>query len=88
MKDYKLPAEVLTRSPEHHMDWIRACKGGDPGCSDFKVTGPFTEWLLTGSVALHFDGKLEWDSAKMKFTNNADATEMVRPKFRKGWGWS
>jgi len=88
MKDYKLPPELLTRSPEHHMDWIRACKGGDPGCSDFKVTGPFTEWLLTGSVALHFDGKLEWDSAKMRFTNNSDATEMVKPKFRKGWQWS
>jgi hypothetical protein len=36
-------------------------------------------------VALHFDGKLEWDSAKMRFTNNSEATEMVKPKFRKGW---
>lgn len=88
MNDYKLPPQSLTRSPGHHRDWLRAAKGGDAACSNFAVSGPFTEWLLTGSVALHFDGKLEWDSANMRFTNNHDANEYVKPKFRKGWGWT
>ena len=84
-KEYKLPPQFLTRSPGHHRDWIRACKGGEPACSNFSVAGPFTEWIVLGSVALHFDGKLEWDSAKMRFTNNSEANQYIKPKYRKGW---
>ncbi len=84
-KAYKLPPQSLTRSPGHCADWIRACKGGTAACSNFSVAGPFTEWTLLGIVALHFEGKLEWDSASMRFTNIAEANEHIRPKFRKGW---
>ena len=84
-REYKLPPQFLTRSPGHHRDWIRACKGGEPACSNFAVAGPLTEWIVLGSIALRFDGKLEWDSAKMRFTNNNEANQYVRPKFRKGW---
>jgi predicted dehydrogenase len=85
MKDYKFPPQFLTRSPGHYHDWIRACKGGDPACSNFGVAGPFTEWILLGVLALRFPGKLEWDSAKMRVTNVAEANQYIRPKFRKGW---
>jgi hypothetical protein len=70
--DYRLPPEFLTRSPGHYRDWIRAGKGGEPACSNFSVAGPFTEWIVLGVVALHFEGKLEWDAAKMKITNPED----------------
>lgn len=85
MKDYKFPPPLLTRSPGHYRDWIRACKGGDPSCSNFSVAGPFTEWILLGVLALRFPGKLEWDSAKMRVTNNVEANHLIKPKFRKGW---
>ena len=85
MKDYKLPPQYLTRSPGHHRDWIRACKGGAPACSNFSIAGPFTEWILLGVVAVRVDGKLEWDSAKMRFTNNAEGNRYVKPEVRKGW---
>jgi len=39
MKDYKFPAPTLTRSPGHYRDWIRACKGGDPGMLQFQCCG-------------------------------------------------
>jgi predicted dehydrogenase len=83
--DYKLPPEVLTRSPGHHRDWIRACKGGERSCSDFSIAGPFTEWILLATIATRMDGKLEWDSTKMRFTNNDDANKYVKPNFRKAW---
>ena len=35
--------------------------------------------------ARDFEGKLEWDSAKLRFTNKPEANEMLKPKFRKGW---
>jgi hypothetical protein len=85
MQDYRLPSQVLTRSPGHYRDWIRACKGGDPSCSNFSIAGPFTEWIVLGVIAQRVEGKLEWDSARMKITNNAAANKYVKPEVRKGW---
>jgi hypothetical protein len=85
MTEYRLPPQLLTRSPGHHRDWIRACKGGDQACSNFSVAGPFTEWILLGSIALRFEGKLEWDAKRMRFTSNNEANKYLKPEFRKGW---
>jgi len=86
MRDYEFPQPTLTRSPGHYHDWIRACKGGDPSCSNFNIAAPFTEWILLGTIALRCPGKLEWDAGKMKFTNNNDANKYLRPiSIRKGW---
>jgi predicted dehydrogenase len=92
--EYKLPAEYLPRSPgastgsnhaAHLRDWIRACKGGAPACSNFSVAGPYTEWLVLGAIAVRFEGKLQWDNARGEITNNPAANKLVRPLFRKGW---
>jgi hypothetical protein len=83
-----MPPELLTRSPGHYQDWIRAAKGGSPSCSDFSVAGPFTEWILLGVLALRFEGKLDWDHANMRVTNNEAANEFIKPTFRKGWSWT
>lgn len=85
MKDFKLPPPTLTRSPGHMLDFIRACKGGDPACSNFDVAAPFVEWMLLGVAALRHEGKLEYDPEKMKITNNAEANKLLKPTFRKGW---
>jgi len=83
--EYKLPPQMLTRSPGHMLDWVRACKGGDPSCSDFSVTAPYAEWLALVAIALHVPGKLEWDSKNLRFTNSPEANRFVKPAFRKGW---
>jgi hypothetical protein len=85
---YRPPAQTLTRSPGHYADWMRACKGGDPACSNFSISGPFTEWIVMGVTALHFEGKLEWDASKMQFTNNAEANQYVKPVIRRGWSFT
>jgi predicted dehydrogenase len=85
MKDFKLPPAMLSRSPGHYADFIRACKGGDPACSNFSVASPFVQWMLLGIIALKFEGKLEWDASKMRFTNNNEANKYLKPTFRKGW---
>lgn len=85
-KDTPLPPEVLKRSPGHYQDFIRACKGGPPACSDFTIAGPYTEWMLLGAIAWRFPNeKLLWDGKKLRFTNNDKANEFVKPRFRKGW---
>jgi hypothetical protein len=85
MNGYTLPAPVLTRSPGHYRDWIRACKGGDPACSNFSVAGPFVQWMLLGVLSMRFEGRLEWDAGKMSITNNPEANRYLKPSFRKGW---
>lgn len=92
--EYKLPNAYLQRSPgasigsnhgAHLRDWVRACKGGPPACSNFSIAGPYTEWLVLGAAAVHYDGKLMWDNAKGEFTNNKDANKWVKHSYRKGW---
>jgi hypothetical protein len=92
--EYKLPNPYLQRSPgastgsnhsAHLRDWVRASKGGAPACSNFSIAGPYTEWLVLGSAAVHYEGKLMWDNAKGEFSNNKDATKWVKAVYRKGW---
>jgi len=92
--EYKLPQPILTRSPgastgsnhaAHTRDWVRACKGGAPACSNFSIAGPYTEWLVLGAAAVHFDGKLTWNNARGEFSNNREANKWVKPTYRKGW---
>jgi hypothetical protein len=93
MKDYRLPAPVLTRSPgsdkdwvrSHYRDWIRAAKGGDPSCSNFSIAGPFVQWMQLGTIAMRVEGKLQWDAQAMRFTNSEAANALLKPRFRKGW---
>jgi len=84
-KEYVLPPQLLTRSPGHMLDWVRACKGGDSSCSDFNITSPYAEWLALAAIAFRVSGKLEWDSKNLRFTNNAEANKWVKPVVRKGW---
>jgi hypothetical protein len=85
MKDFRMPPPLLTRSPGHMRDFIRACKGGDPACSNFDVAAPFVEWMLLGVISLRYEGKLEYDPDKMRITNNADANRLLKPVYRKSW---
>jgi len=91
MRDYRFPAPMLTRSPgganSHYRDWIRACKGGDPACSNFNNAAPFVEWMLLGVISLRVEGKIEYDAAKMRITSHAEANKYLRPTFRKGWSF-
>ena len=84
---YSGTPRVLTRSPGHYRDWLRACKGGDPACSNFAVAGPYTEWVSLGAIALRVPGKLMWDAQNLRFTgpNAEEANKYVRPYERQGW---
>jgi hypothetical protein len=36
-------------------------------------------------IAYRVPGKLEWDTKNLRFANNAEATRLLHPAFRKGW---
>lgn len=90
MKRYRRPHRTLERIPEgadgHEKDWIRACKGGKPACSNFDYSGPLSEMVLMGNLAVRFpDRQLLWNGAAMEVTNDKDANAYVRREYREGW---
>ena len=87
MRAYKQPAKTLKRiGVGIEQNWIDACKGGEPACSNFDYSGPFTETVVMGNLAIRMpDQKLLWDGANMKVTNNDAANEFVKGTYRKGW---
>jgi hypothetical protein len=67
------------------LEWIAACKGGQPGYSNFDIAAYLTEIILLGCVALRAGKKLEWDGPKMLATNAPEAAQFIRRQPRKGW---
>jgi len=90
MRKYERPPRTLERIPQgpdgHEQDWIRACKSGRPAISDFEYSGPLSETVLMGNLAVRFPGRqLLWDGEAMEVTNDADANAYVRREYREGW---
>ena len=90
MAAYQRPAKTLPRIPNgaqgHEQDWIRACKDNEPACSNFEYSGPLSEMVLMGNLAIFNPGEvLEWDGENMVVTNNETANAYVNPPYRDGW---
>ncbi|MBI5092401.1 MAG: Gfo/Idh/MocA family oxidoreductase [Candidatus Hydrogenedentes bacterium] len=87
MKDFKKPDPYLPRIPgqDHAQNWIAACKGGEPSCSNFDYAGPFTEMVNFGNLVVKSGKKLRWDNVKGVVTNVRHASEIVSKEYRKGW---
>ncbi|MDH4241291.1 MAG: Gfo/Idh/MocA family oxidoreductase, partial [Phycisphaerae bacterium] len=87
MKEYKRPAKTLNRSIGHHKEWIQACKDNNPkgALAGFEYSGPFTESLLVGNLAVRLGRRIEWDARKMRATNAPEADKYINKSYRKGW---
>jgi predicted dehydrogenase len=87
MKAYRRPKKTLPRVVgSHEQNWIDACKGKTTAVSNFDYSGPLTETVLLGNLAIWFAGQsLQWDGPNMKVTNLAEAAQLVKPTYREGW---
>jgi len=85
MKAYKPPPRTIPRSIGHHNEWLRACRGGEPGGANFEYSGLVTKALLLGNVALRTRRKLYWDGPNMKVTNVPEANRYIHCRYRQGW---
>jgi len=78
------PPTLPKRNHYHH--FVDACLGGEPTESHFAQTGPMTEAILLGTVAIRCPGeKLEWDHAGLKITNHPEANRFLQRAYRQGW---
>jgi predicted dehydrogenase len=90
MRAYKKPEPTIDRVEGgidgHEQDWVRACKGGKPASSNFNYSGPLSEMVLMGNLAVRFpDKRLLWDGEKMEVTNDSEANAYVKREYREGW---
>jgi predicted dehydrogenase len=87
MKEFPRPPETLPRSIGHYKEWVEAAKGAKivPG-SNFAYSGPMTEAILLGNIAVRYPGEeLKWDAKGLRFTNKRAANRLLHYKPRKGW---
>ena len=76
----KLPA----RNHYHH--FVEACLGSEKTESHFAQTGPMTEAILLGTVAIRAPGAvLRWEARRLRIPNHPEAEQLLRRDYRKGW---
>jgi predicted dehydrogenase len=82
-RDFPMPQHV---TESHYHQWIEAVRGNCQASASFDYSGPLTESVLLGPVATRFPKTtLEWNSAKLKFTNSSEATAFIPRQYRNGW---
>jgi len=86
-KAYGRIPKMLPRSPGHHKEWILACKENKPekAKAGFWYSGPYTESLLVGNLAVRLGKRIEWDARRMRATNAPEADKYINKSYRKGW---
>jgi predicted dehydrogenase len=77
--------KTLPRRGQLWQEWIDACRGGEPAGCPFEWAGPLAEAALIGNIALRTGRALDWDAAKMRFTNHEPANAFLREPYHNGW---
>jgi predicted dehydrogenase len=81
--DFEVP-EI--KSGNHWIEWVEACMGKGTTSTPFDYSGPLTETVLLGSVAVRFPHTtLKWNAKELRFDNMAQANAHIRRAYRPGW---
>lgn len=81
-KDLKLP-EIAEKN--HWGEYVDACRGQGRTTAGFNYSGPLTEAVLLGTIALRFpQATLHWDSRRLAFAEPG-ANPFIRRAYRAGW---
>jgi predicted dehydrogenase len=66
-------------------EWFDACRGGEPAGCNFEWSGPATEFVLLGNLAIRSGEPLDYDAAAMRITNNETANGLLHEPYQNGW---
>jgi hypothetical protein len=94
---FSLPPKTIARVPGGtqdgkgedgggpYVEWLSAIKTGTPALSNFASSGPFSEVVLLGNLALRLGQRVEWDAKNLVAKNAPGAAPLIRRAYRKGW---
>ncbi len=75
----------IARVKDEDVEWIQSIRTGVPALSNFAHSGPFTETVLLGNLAVRLGKRIEWDGPNLRATNAPEAAPLIRRPYRKGW---
>lgn len=71
---------------DHYHHFVDACLGKVETASDFAISGPMSETVILGTVAIRIPNTvLKWDAGKMKITQPLAANQYLSRGYRSGW---
>ena len=75
------------RDQDPYKEFYDAIVAGDPkgALSNMHHSGPFTEMVLLGNLAVRLDKEVKWDADTLSSPNCPEAAGLVRRPYRKGW---
>jgi len=77
--------KTLPRRGGTWVEWFDSCKGGEPAGCNFDWAVPLTETVLLGNIAIRAGDRLDWDAARMRFTNEESANKYLQEPYQNGW---
>ena len=89
-EEYRAPGaqrvpKTIPRPHGIHRDWVESIKNGKKACSDFAYSGPLTEAILLGTLAIRTGKTVKWNAEKMQIDNNPEAAKLINVEARQGW---
>ncbi len=83
-KNYPRPRDL--GRVDHYHQWVDTCLGKGKADANFDYSGPLTEAVLLGSIAVRTQNtNLVWDTRNLRFKNSTDANKLIRRSYRKDW---
>ena len=76
----------LTRSTEHHGNWLGAIQGNNELLSPVEIGHRACSVCLISHIAMKMGRKLTWDPAKEEFVNDPEANSHLSRTQRRPWG--
>ncbi|MSR59500.1 MAG: Gfo/Idh/MocA family oxidoreductase [Planctomycetaceae bacterium] len=81
--DFKIP---VVAARDHYVSWADACRGEDKTTSHFDYSGPLSETVLLGTIAIRLPGTtLSWNAEKLELAGSPHAQGLLTKSYRAGW---
>jgi predicted dehydrogenase len=86
LKDFSDKEFEFVASPGHFVEFAKAIKGEGTAMSNIPdYSGPLTETVLLGNLAVYAGAKVDWDAKTLKGSGAPDLDKIVKREYREGY---
>jgi hypothetical protein len=75
----------VPRTKNEDFEWLDGIRGGPAPLSNFANSGPFSETVLLGNLAIRTGKKIEWDAKNLRAKNAPEADSFIKRDYRAGY---